>query len=243
MSSSSETGHAKNVANFQTLISYCKGYGASYQPSKKLLSLEELERLQNNANAIMTTLNKAAATDAIATDRRQDAFNDFTIYATRIVNALESSEASKQTVKDARAINRKIQGQRAVPKPKKEPGAEGDDKTISVSQQSFDSRIDQLSKILELLKQEPGYTPNEADLKITGIEARFSLMQKTNSDAMKAYTALSNARIGRKTVLYNPLSGLVPMALEVKKYVKSVFKANSEEYRQVSGIEFRNIKN
>ena len=34
MPSTSETGHAKNVANFEDLISFCNGYGATYNPSK-----------------------------------------------------------------------------------------------------------------------------------------------------------------------------------------------------------------
>ncbi len=37
-----ETGHAKNVANFEDFISFITGYGAAYNPTKvpiKLLSL------------------------------------------------------------------------------------------------------------------------------------------------------------------------------------------------------------
>jgi hypothetical protein len=33
----SEVGHAKNVANFETLISYVISYGAIYDPVKKLI--------------------------------------------------------------------------------------------------------------------------------------------------------------------------------------------------------------
>lgn len=37
-----ETGHAKNVANFQDLISFCEGYGATYNPSKEALKIPQL---------------------------------------------------------------------------------------------------------------------------------------------------------------------------------------------------------
>lgn len=43
MPSTSETGHAKNVANFQDLISFCTGYGATYNPSKAALSVANLQ--------------------------------------------------------------------------------------------------------------------------------------------------------------------------------------------------------
>ncbi len=39
MASQSEVGHAKNVANFQDLITYCTAYGATYNPSKTTLQL------------------------------------------------------------------------------------------------------------------------------------------------------------------------------------------------------------
>jgi hypothetical protein len=39
--------------------------------------------------------------------------------------------------------------------------------------------------------------------------------------------------------LYNPLSGLVKTALDVKKYVKSVFGASSPQDKQISGLKFK----
>lgn len=37
-----ETGHAKNVANFETMISYVTGYGGDYKPSNTAISLANL---------------------------------------------------------------------------------------------------------------------------------------------------------------------------------------------------------
>lgn len=42
MASTSETGHAKNVANFQDLIEFVTAYGATYNPSKNNLQLPQL---------------------------------------------------------------------------------------------------------------------------------------------------------------------------------------------------------
>jgi hypothetical protein len=41
MASTSETGHAKNVANLQDLISFVIGYGATYNPTKNTLKLPQ----------------------------------------------------------------------------------------------------------------------------------------------------------------------------------------------------------
>ena len=45
--------------------------------------------------------------------------------------------------------------------------------------------------------------------------------------------------IERNQSLYNPLTGLVQTAKEVKQYVKSVFGTTSPQYKQVSGLEFK----
>ena len=38
-----ETGHAKNVANFETMISFCIGYGTDYKPSNAALEVAQLQ--------------------------------------------------------------------------------------------------------------------------------------------------------------------------------------------------------
>jgi len=32
-----ETGHAKNVANFEEMISFCVGYGGGYKPTNAVI--------------------------------------------------------------------------------------------------------------------------------------------------------------------------------------------------------------
>ena len=51
MASTSETGHAKNVANLETMISYCTGYGTTYKPSNPEISLAALTTLHNDSKA------------------------------------------------------------------------------------------------------------------------------------------------------------------------------------------------
>lgn len=51
MPSTSETGHAKNIANFETLISFCIGYGSSYNPSKEALKVANLQAILTTAKA------------------------------------------------------------------------------------------------------------------------------------------------------------------------------------------------
>ena len=64
---------------------------------------------------------------------------------------------------------------------------------------------------------------------------------KTKNEAVKnTQMLLSNARISRNKYFYDKENGLVKVAANVKKYVKSVFGAASPEYKQVSGLSFTN---
>lgn len=55
---------------------------------------------------------------------------------------------------------------------------------------------------------------------------------------MNAATPLSNSRITRDDAMYATDTGLVDLAALVKKYVKSLYGADSPQYKQISGLEF-----
>jgi hypothetical protein len=248
MASTSETGHAKNVANFEDLISFCNGYGATYNPSKDALTIAKLKDLHTNAKASLQQAKTSKTSFDNTTNARQLAFKDFKPLATKVVNALAVSGASALVVADAKTINRKIQGAKAnggsiTPTTPADPNAPAPtDKTISTSQQSYDSLIDHFTKLIEAVSQEANYKPNETELKTATLQTKLDILKTSNSDLINGFTNWSNARINRNTTLYNPLTGLVQTALEVKKYVKSVFGATSPQFKQVSGLEFTNVK-
>ena len=223
MPSTSETGHAKNVANFEDLISFSTGYWATYNPSKEALKVANLNTQLANARNVLNEVKTTQTAFNNATNKRMDAFKPLKSLATKIINALDATDASAETVKDARTINRKIQGQRATPKTVSSPPAaqvEGAaDKTISASQQSYDQQIEHFAKLVELLSSDSNYKPNEADLTVAANQTKLAALKAANTDVVKTYTNWSNSRIARTNALYNPLTGLVNTALDVKKYI------------------------
>ena len=103
---------------------------------------------------------------------------------------------------------------------------------------SYDNRLDNLSKLVNLLSSETGYAPNENELKVATLNTMLTTMKAKNTAVINAITALSNARIDRNKILYKEGTGLYDIAMAVKAYVKSVFGATSPEYKQVSKIKF-----
>ena len=238
MSNYYETGHAKNVANFQDLIAFCTGYGATYNPTKNALKLPQLNTLfTSGQNALADVVIKNTAYNN-AVNARIASFDGLRALSTRLINAFQTTDATTEKINDAKGFNRKIQGKRAskIDTPV-DPNAPAPT-TISSSHQSYDQLIQHFAGLISVLQSEPTYTPNENDLKIATLTAKQADMTAKNTALATAYTAVSNSRINRDKVLYKETTGLVPIATDVKKYIKAVFGASSAEYKQVKSIEF-----
>lgn len=235
----SETGHAKNVANFADLIAYCTAYGATYSPPKTVLQLTSLQTLLTSAQAELAHVTTAKNTFDTATGDRQLAFEPLKPLATKIVNFIAVTDATTKTNEDAKTINNKLQGRRAKTIPHNPPVQDGSPKnTISVSRQSYDMLTENFAALIDLAESITSYTPNETELKITSLKTFHNKLQTANTTVINAEVAYSNTRISRDQVLYAEGGGLVNIASDVKKYVKAIFGATSAQYRQISGIKF-----
>ena len=238
MASVSETGHAKNVANLQDLISFVTGYGATYNPTKNALKLPQLNALAIASQASLADVVTKNTAYNNKVNERVVAFSNLKALSTRLINALQTTDATTQKVADAKAFNKKLQGVRAkaitTPPDPNTPAPT----TISTSQQSYDQQIQHLAGIISVLQSEPSYAPNENDLKIVTLTAKQTDLTAKNNAVATAYTNVSNSRISRDTTLYGTDTGLLDIATEVKKYVKSVYGATSPQFAQVKGIVF-----
>lgn len=235
MNSKSETGHARNVANFENEISFCAAYGTAYNPSKESLKLESLNALLIRARASLSEVTGAKTRLDLAVNERQTLFNPLKPLSTRIINALQATDTSRQTIDDAKSINKKLQGKRSTT----QPPADEEKRVISASQQSYDSLTDNFSKLINLISSEPAYTPNEEELKVETLHTLLKELHTANTNVINAYTVYSNALISRDSTLYADETGLVHTATSVKKYVKSLFGTNSPQYKQLSKLIFK----
>jgi len=244
MAGNLESSHAKNVANFESLISAINGLGAIYNPSKSSLAVGELTKLSKSADDTVNQVNYALGRYKLAVAARAKAFSPLSKLSTRIINALRASDTKQQVDDVAKSLVRKIQGQRATPKLSEEKKAtllaEGKvKKEVSSSQMGFDNRIDSLDKLIQLLGAISQYSPNEVELQLSTLETYYHTLKTTNNDVRELETQLSNARLLRNEILYKPNTGLVDTAIAVKMYLKSVFGTNNPKYKQISGLKFR----
>jgi hypothetical protein len=245
MATNSETGHAKNVANFEQLVIKCTSFEGSFNPSNPSIQLAALQNILSQGKECMAVLNSTQANFSRALANREVAFQPFSTLITRIGNAVKASGAPQQTIDQVVSLIRKLQGRRATPnktdEEKQAALAEGKEITeVSSSQMSFDSRMENFDKLIKLLGETPEYHPNENDLTVSSLADLYEDLKVKNLAVVNAETALNNLRMARNEILYKANTGVLDVATAAKMYVKSVFGATSPQYKQLSSLKFTN---
>ena len=239
MASTSEVGHARNVANFQYIIAFVTSFGPTYQPSNPKLQIPFLQSLHLAATdsiksviTLLTLYNKAV-------NDRVEAFRDLRTLSTRLINAFDATDASDLAIADARVFNRKIQGKQTTKKTTSTDPSIPAARTISARQLSYDLRIQHFQNIISILESHPSYTPFEPELQIPTLKTKITNLINHNENEAIAKTALSNARIHRNKILYTNKESIITIAGEVKKYIKSAYGAASPTYGEIKGYRFK----
>ncbi|PZF72658.1 hypothetical protein [Taibaiella soli] len=241
----SETGHYKNVANFQGLIHFCESLGTAYQPSRPDMIIPQLKEYYNKAVAIMEQVTNAEIMQSQSRQNRNNLFEDTKKLAARASNTLEIANPASTAIKTSKYYIAKIRGRRlGVVTPGTEATkAEDAPKTRSVSQTSYDATITHFEKLIGAILTEPGYAPNEADITISGLQKRLAELKEVNQETVRVTGQLKLLISQRDQMLYTPMTGLNAVALSVKQYIKVVYGAGSNELRAANMFSFRKVGN
>jgi hypothetical protein len=241
MSTHFETGHAKNVANFKTLIDKLNHFGTTYNPPKDTLKIPHLNTIVIKARAELANVIDKNSDFNVAIANRALAFKDLQPLSTRLVNTLKITDASPQRIDDAKGFIRKLQGKRASKIVEHTDPNTPAPKTISASQQSYDQQVQHFMGLIAVLRSEASYKPNENELKIEALVAKQNELTQKNDAVSVAHSSISNARNERNQTFYANNNGLVDIAMEVKDYVKAAYGAKSVQFKEISGIRFKKI--
>ena len=234
-----ETGHARNVERFTQLVSFVTNYGADYAPSNTKITILNLQTKLTASLAGIDGVSTAHAGLKVAVNDRENTFADLRPLTTRVVNSFAASGAPENAVDDAKTLKRKIDGVRAKALPQDNPNTpEDESQGNSVSQRSYTQLTEHFDNLIELLDNSGIYAPNETELQIGALQAYSTSLKNANTNVINNTTPVSNKRITRDEALYADGTGLVDLAGLVKKYVKSLYGADSPQYQQISGLKF-----
>lgn len=252
-----EVGHAKNVANFRALILICSQLGSQYDPSNEDYSLDSLNTIYKAADAAVKSVDAARGQYVQAIKPRQANFHGLGSLCTRIVKSLNLLRIDAGVIEAIKGVNRKIQGQKKsgskfsndvfedVVNVNTENGettvapvVDTESSKISSSQLSYDSKLANFRRMIELLSAEPKYIPNEKQLQIVSLNDYYNQLENANITAFSTGLQLINARAKRNDILYNNPNNLYRIALDIKDYLLSAIGSNSPIYKQARKLRF-----
>ena len=240
----SETGHAKNAANFETVILALVALGAAYNPTQPLILLTALQNRLAATKAAMMAAASTATTKTLAVDARENAYRGIGKFSTALEKAVAVSVNDAAFTADLRTLTRQIKGERAGEKPVENPATPAVDESKnahSVSHRSYNNIESNFGKVINLLEARPEYTTNEPEFQIAALKTRHALMQATNTAAKTAEIAADNDREIRDTLLYNDETGVLALIGLIKKYLDYAFGKDSAVYQQVNALKFKKV--
>lgn len=246
MSKNTESGHQKNVDNFNTLNIGVASYGIKYKPSNPKIALLALQTAYSVASKAKVDSDDMLKIQKDAILERNNCFNPIPKLSTRILRALITSDVDAGVITQAKAFVAKIRGERMIPLPKvvepvlttPTPVPPIIPVTHSVSQQSFTNMVDHFNGLMMVANNEENYKPNETDLTIISLTALVLTMKKDNRDCDTAMFNYNNAIIARNVALYEPKSGICDLAATTKTYISQLYGLKSPEYKSILKIKF-----
>jgi hypothetical protein len=241
MASTSEVGHAKNIANLNLLNNNIQALGSIYDPTNPILKMENLHHTYTISYDSHVKVNNLMAPYSLAVDDRTLYFAPLNRQLTKLKKAYKATEGvTPAQVEDLTTILRKLKGER------KTKSTATTDTTIlqashSTSQMSYDQRTNNMDGLISLLQNTPNYNPNEQEYKIeTYINKKETMLAKTQA-VNNTFIPLNNARNERNKLLYMDNDNLVDVGNKAKDYLFSILDINSVQYKAIAKIKFRKI--
>ena len=236
--------HVKQVEAFERLVTFCTGYGGSYNPGRPTL---QIDALQNQLIEVKSAIEKAklARTEFDSeVNQRKQAFDKLPRLLSGIMLTLEASGAKPEKLEDARSFVHQITGssrKNRKPIPAKKPEKPAIQR--SHLQLAYVSKADTFSKLVKTVLSEPLYQPHEKTFSVAGLESKVAELHQLNRQTADARGKWRKVLVERNRIMYAADGSLTESARAVKKYVRAIYGHDSQEYALVKVLDFKKPKN
>lgn len=239
MASTSEVGHAKNIASLNLLNTNIIALGTIYNPSNPKLILSNLQALYTTAFNEQLAVNNLVAPYSLAVDDRESIFKPLNRELSKLRKAYKATDGvTPAQLEDFMTIIRKLKGVRKST-PSTSTNPDDEQTQYSVSQMSYDQRTNNMDLLIALLQNTPNYNPNEAEYKIATLQDKKTQMLAKTQAVADTYIPLNNARNARNLTLYNSPDNLVDIANKAKDYLFTILDSDSAQYKAIAKIKFK----
>ena len=240
-----ETGHAKNVANFEQVVIILTGLGAVYNPSQALILLPALQAKLTEAQAALAAEDTAEADRTVKIDEVQDEFKGLVEYAVNIKRTADVDVNEAAFTNDLSSVVNKMRSQGRDTGLTDDPATPEDESRTgrSTAQLSRDSLVSHFTDLIALIKtKEDKYTTTDAEYTIAAMEAKLQALKTKNNAAKTSIAVLGNAKDERDHILYDEETGILKLVKLIKTQLTKKPGKNSSAYQQINALEFRKVK-
>lgn len=239
MASTSEVGHAKNIANLNALNTNIAALGAIYNPSNPKLLLTNLQNIYTSAFNQQKSVNNLVAPYSVAVNEREIIFKPLNRELSKLRKAYKATnDVTQVQLENFMTIVRKLKGVRKTAAVASTNPEEAQT-THSTSQLSYDQRTNNIDLLISLLQNTANYAPNETEYQVATYQAKKEQMLLKTQAVADAFIPLNNARSQRNNTLYNTTDNLVDLANKAKDYIFTILDANSPQYKTIAKIKFK----
>jgi|GEM_PF-2955910 len=239
-----ELGHAIYVENLTAAIQIATAWGSKYDPSNPLLSIASMTKTRDAGAAAIDATQQSIVPYRNATNAAKIGFDRINPLARRVIPAMKGQGIiDPGAIDDVKFIIRKLTGRRATPAIKDDPNTTNvneAEKSNSASQMSRTQRIENVENLSLQLGSYADYKPNESDLTAAGITAFAGELRALVDGVTNSFVPYSNNLSDRDDKLYNNPDSVVKVGNMFKAYVESKFTRDSDEWRQVEKLVFKN---
>ncbi len=240
MSNPAETGHVNNIHGFKTFIETVTTF-VGYNPSNGLIQIAAMNAQWSGCLGLHNAFESAEQTARNPINFRKKLFEDTHKLLTRSLNYFKSSGADKEIIKDVKGLADRFRGHGLKRVPRLADGSK-DPNHVSNSHQGFVQRADTFRQILALYASDVHYVPNEPELQLAFLQTRADALETANNDMPALLAPVNAAMIARDKALYEPVTGLVDVAMTGKAYVVGLYGPSSPEAKLVKAIKFKRRK-
>lgn len=236
-----ETGHAKNVANFETIIIILTALGVNYNPAQALILLPALQTKLTEAKAALDAVDAAEAEYAVKVDEIQAEMEGLYKWVVNLKRTVEVDINDEAFTGNMQTIVNRFNSESRKTGIEDDPNTPEDESRTarSTSQRSRDNQIAYVADILALINTKRElYTTTDAEYTIEGIEAKLARMNTKNNTVRTAYAARGNAYDNRDRVLYDKDTGVLKLVKLIKTQLARKPGKQSAAYQQINALEF-----
>ncbi|HQU84929.1 MAG TPA: hypothetical protein PKY59_17450 [Pyrinomonadaceae bacterium] len=237
-----ETGHSKNVANFETVIIVLTALGTVYNPVQALIMLTALNTKLVKAKAALVTVADTRADRKVKVDTVEKGFAGFYAYAVNLKRAADVSVNDAAFTADLQSIVNKFSSKgrdTGLPDDPATPDIDESRTARSTAERSRDKQLAHLADLIALLETKTdAYQSNDVEYTIEGAKDFLAARTAENNAAKTAHIVEDNAEAARDEVLYHPETGVLKLVKLIKTELARKPGKESPAYQQIAATEF-----